>query len=117
MKTWISRFACVAVLAVTTSAFALTLTQSVDLPGVDGGGNLAIALGAPVNMKVNVNVTTGAFRASGRGKVQNMSGAKQTYKNPTINIPGVSIFNSNYTVAKNGKCTATASGVALLRAR
>jgi len=117
MKTWISRFACVAVLAVTASAFALTVTQSVNLPGVDRGGNLATALGAPVNMKVNVNIKTGEFRASGKGQVQNMSRAKQTYKNPTINIPGVSISNSNYTVAKNGKCTATASGVALLTVR
>jgi len=110
MKTWISRFACVAVLAVTASAFALTVTQSIGLPGVDQGGNLSPELGAPVEMKININTDKWKFRAHGTGKVENLSRQRQVYKNVEINIPEVSISRSRYVVARGGKCRATAVG-------
>lgn len=111
MKSWISRFACMAGLLVASSAFALTVTQPVLLPGVNAAGNLSFGLGATIPIKANINVKTGAFRATAKGKVQNLSGAKQTFLNPAITIPGATLTKIKYVVSSKGACTGTATGV------
>ena len=96
----------------TTTAWALTITLDFHFPGVDSGGNLSSALGAPGQIKANVNTRTGRFTAKGSARVQNLSGAKQTYLNVPVNIPDVTVNQSKYTVKKNGNATAVASGTA-----
>lgn len=115
MKTWMTRFAGVAAVAVTASAFAVTISQNVNLPGVDAGGNLSAELGRLTPVRVTINTRTGAFRASGRGKVQNQSNAKQTYINTPVDIPNVTVASSRYVVAKSGACTVSAAGTGILQ--
>lgn len=112
MKSWIS---CAAVLCgalAVTTAWAAIINTSLNLPGVDGAGNLSQELGAVVPIKVNVNIKTGAFRATGNGQVRNLSGAKQTFNNAPVSIPNVVVSSSKYTVAKTGKCSVSALGTA-----
>ena len=112
MKTWISRFACVAVLSVTTLAFATTITGTLDLPGVDVAGNLDPALGAPVAVKLNINTKKGKFTGQGAGTVTNLSGSKQVYKNPADVFPGVpGLTKTKYAVSTTGQCKLSVSGV------
>ncbi len=92
------------------SAWALTVTVQQLVPGVNANGTLNNALGATIPVKANVNTLTGTFHASGKGKVTNQSGAKQEYQNVPVNIPGVQVESSLYTVKKNGKCSVDASG-------
>lgn len=112
MKTWISRTAVLCGILAASSAWALVQTANISLPGVDSSGNLSQGLGATVPFKVNINTTNGKFKATGKGKVQNLSLAKQTYVNAPISIPNVTILASKYVVAKDGKCSASAAGVA-----
>jgi hypothetical protein len=112
MKTWISRTAALCGVLAATSAWALIQNVSISLPGVNSSGNLSQELGALVPFKVNINTTNGKFKATGKGKVQNLSLVKHTYVNAPISIPNVTILTSKYIVAKDGKCSASASGVA-----
>lgn len=114
MRTWMTRFACVAALAMTASAFAVSISQNVNLPGVDAGGNLSPELGSLVPVRVSINTRTGAFRATGRGRVHNQSNAKQTYINTPVNIPNVTVSSSKYIVAKTGACSVSATGTGVL---
>ena len=113
MKTWISRTAVLCGILAASSAWALVQTANYSLPGIDSSGNLSQGLGATVPFKVNINTTNGKFKATGKGKVQNLSLAKQILINAPISIPSnVTILASRYVVAKDGKCSASASGVA-----
>lgn len=114
MKTWISRTAVLCGVLAATSAWAFVRNVNVSLPGVDVSGNLSPGLGRPVPFKVNINTTNGKFKATGKGHVQNLSLVKQTYVNSPISIPDATILSSKYIVAKDGKCSASASGVASL---
>lgn len=111
MKTWISRTAVLCGILAASSAWALVQTANFSLPGVDSSGNLSQELGALVPFKVNINTKSGKFTATGKGKVQNLSLVKHTYINSPISIPNVTVQASKYVVAKDGKCSASASGV------
>lgn len=98
----------------TTTAWALTVQVPFLFPGVDAGGNLSDALGAQSNVNANINTKTGKFKASGKAKVQNLSGKTQTFTNVPVNIPGVTVTSSRYSVSKKGAASVAASGMAAL---
>ena len=98
----------------TTTAWALTVQVALLFPGVDAGGNLSNGLGTQGVVNANVNTTTGKFRASGKAKVQNLSGKKQTFLNVPVNVPNATVTSSRYSVSKKGDATVAAAGTAAL---
>lgn len=98
----------------TTTAWALIVQVPLLFPGVDAGGNLSDALGTQSVVNANINTKTGKFKASGKATVQNKSGAKQTFLNVPVNIPGATVTSSRYSVSKMGAATVAAAGTAAL---
>ena len=97
----------------TATAWALTVQVPLLFPGVDAGGNLSDGLGTQSVVNVNINTQTGKFRASGKATVRNLSGAKQTFLNAPVDIPGVTVTSSRYSVSKKGAAMVAAAGTAL----
>ena len=95
----------------TTTAWALTVQVPFQFPGVDAGGNLDVMLGKGGFIYAIVNTKTGKWKASGKAKVQNLSGKKQTWTNIPFMIPGVTFTSSSYSCSKKGDASASASGM------
>jgi len=97
--------------------YAKTTKGKVDvaLPGVDKTGVLNAGLGASVSMNFVLNTQTGQFSATGKGNVQNLSGANHTYQDVQVLISvqghNVNVTHDTYQVKKTGACSANAHGV------
>jgi hypothetical protein len=104
----------IACLAMTTAAFATTITAryNVFMKGVGPNGFPGDAGGQFAKFTALVNTTNGFFTGSARRQVVNRSGEKQSYNNVVyfVDRDDFKVSFSLYSVTAAGIATYTASG-------
>jgi hypothetical protein len=75
----------------------------VDLPGIDGGGAIDFGDTSPGFAKLSINLNTGLAVASAKGRVNNLSGARQVFTDPDLLGAFATLIRDKYVVNKNGK--------------